>query len=126
MSSEVGKFVPLGDRLTVVLDADDMEVTASGVIAALPGTREKPMYGSVTSVGRGCNMVNGEEKALLDPSYLSEGSRVCFGRYSGTEVELNGEKLLVIRETDILGVVLPPAESLEAAIYETGIYERAE
>jgi chaperonin GroES len=80
------------------IDAD--EKTAGGII--IPDTaKEKPQEGEVVAVGPGGR----NEKGELVPLDLKAGDRVLFGKWSGTEVKLNGEDLLIMKESDILGVI---------------------
>jgi chaperonin GroES len=92
-------FRPLHDRVVVRrIDAD--EKTAGGII--IPDTaKEKPQEGEVIAVGPGGR----NEKGELVPLELKAGDRVLFGKWSGTEVKIDGEDLLIMKESDILGVV---------------------
>ena len=92
-------FRPLHDRVVVRrIDAD--EKTAGGII--IPDTaKEKPQEGEVVAVGPGGR----NEKGELVPLDLKAGDRVLFGKWSGTEVKLDGEDLLIMKESDILGVI---------------------
>jgi chaperonin GroES len=90
---------PLGDRV-VIRPAQQEEVTASGVI--LPDTaKEKPQRGTVLAVGPGKVNDNGQRT----PLEVSEGAEVLYAKYAGTEVKVDGEELLVVRESDILAIV---------------------
>ena len=90
---------PLGDRV-VIRPAQQEEVTASGVI--LPDTaKEKPQRGTVLAVGPGKVNDNGQRT----PLEVSEGAEVLYSKYAGTEVKVDGEELLVVRESDILAIV---------------------
>ncbi len=93
------KFRPLHDRVVVRrLDAD--EKTAGGII--IPDTaKEKPMEGEILAVGPGARDESGKV-AELD---VKPGDRVIFGKWSGTEVKIDGEDLLIMKETDIMGVL---------------------
>jgi chaperonin GroES len=92
-------FRPLHDRVVVRrIDAD--QKTAGGII--IPETaQEKPQEGEIIAVGPGARNERGE----LIPPELKSGDRVLFGKWSGTEVKIDGEDLLIMKETDILGVV---------------------
>jgi chaperonin GroES len=92
-------FRPLHDRVVVRrIDAD--EKTAGGII--IPDTaKEKPQEGEVVAVGPGGR----NEKGELVPLELKAGDRVLFGKWSGTEVKIDGEDLLIMKESDILGIV---------------------
>ena len=90
---------PLGDRV-VVKAIEREEVTSSGIY--LPDTaKEKPQEGRVQAVGPGRLLDSGERA----PMELKEGDRVLFAKYAGTEFKLDGEDLLILRESDILAVV---------------------
>jgi chaperonin GroES len=93
------KFRPLHDRVVVKrLDAE--EKTAGGII--IPDTaQEKPSQGEITAVGPGGR----DESGKLIPIDLKVGDRVLFGKWSGTEVKIDGEDLLIMKESDILGVL---------------------
>ena len=93
------KFRPLHDRV-VVKRIDAEEKSAGGII--IPDTaKEKPSQGEVIAVGPGGRDENGK----LIPIDLRTGDRVLFGKWSGTEVKLDGEELLIMKESDIMGVV---------------------
>ena len=92
-------FRPLHDRV-VVRRVDSEEKSAGGII--IPDTaKEKPSEGVIVSVGPGARDENGKINALD----VKAGDRVLFGKWSGTEVKLNGEDLLIMKETDIMGIV---------------------
>ncbi len=92
-------FRPLHDRV-VVRRLDSEEKTAGGII--IPDTaKEKPSEGEVISVGPGARDETGKVVALD----VKAGDRVLFGKWSGTEVKLNGEDLLIMKESDIMGVI---------------------
>ncbi|OAN43002.1 co-chaperone GroES [Paramagnetospirillum marisnigri] len=93
------KFRPLHDRVLVKrLDAE--EKTAGGII--IPDTaKEKPMQGEVVAVGSGTRGDDGKLVALD----VKAGDRVLFGKWSGTEVKIDGEELLIMKESDILGIL---------------------
>ena len=92
---------PLGDRLIVeVLDEED--VTASGIV--LPDTaKEKPQRGKVLAVGDGKWDEDGEKRIPLD---VAEGDEVLYSKYGGTEIKVDGDDLLVLRESDVLAKVV--------------------
>ena len=94
-------FRPLHDRVLVRrIDAD--EKTAGGII--IPDTaKEKPQRGEVIAVGAGTRAEDGK----LTPLDVEVGDEVLFGKWSGTEVRIDGEDLLIMKESDILGVVEP-------------------
>ena len=92
-------FRPLHDRV-VVRRLDSEEKTKGGII--IPDTaKEKPSEGVIVSVGPGARDDSGKINALD----VKAGDRVLFGKWSGTEVKLNGEDLLIMKETDIMGIV---------------------
>ncbi|MBL9050653.1 co-chaperone GroES [Tabrizicola aquatica] len=92
-------FKPLHDRVLVKRIASD-EKTKGGLI--IPDTaKEKPAEGEIVAVGEGARKDSGE---LIAPS-VKAGDRVLFGKWSGTEVTLNGEELLIMKESDILGII---------------------
>ncbi|GAB4364305.1 MAG: co-chaperone GroES [Oricola sp.] len=93
------KFRPLHDRV-VVRRVESEEKTAGGII--IPDTaKEKPSEGEVVSVGPGARDENGK----VQPLDVKAGDRVLFGKWSGTEVKINGEDLLIMKESDIMGIV---------------------
>ena len=90
------KFVPLYDRV-LVKRVDEVNKTSGGII--IPDTaKEKPSEGIVEAVG------NGEDGKLI-PMSVKAGDRILFAKWSGTEVKLNGEDRLIIKESEILGVI---------------------
>jgi chaperonin GroES len=92
-------FRPLHDRV-VVRRVDSEEKSAGGII--IPDTaKEKPSEGVIVSVGPGARDESGKVVALD----VKEGDRVLFGKWSGTEVKLNGQDLLIMKESDIMGVI---------------------
>ncbi|MEJ0075451.1 MAG: co-chaperone GroES [Alphaproteobacteria bacterium] len=93
------KFRPLHDRVVVRrIEAD--EKTKGGII--IPDTvKEKPSEGEIIAVGPGGRDENGK----LTPMGVKAGDRVLFGKWSGTEVKLDGEDLLIMKESDIMGVI---------------------
>ena len=93
------KFRPLHDRV-VVRRIDAEEKTAGGII--IPDTAKvKPQEGEVVAVGPGAR----DEDGKLQPLTLKSGERILFGKWSGTEVMIDGEDLLIMKESDILGVI---------------------
>jgi chaperonin GroES len=93
------KIRPLHDRV-VVRRMEEERTTAGGIVIP-DSAAEKPIQGEVIAVGNGKILDNGEVR----PLDLKVGDRVLFGKYSGTEVKLEGEDFLVMREEDIMGVV---------------------
>jgi chaperonin GroES len=93
------KFRPLHDRVVLRRIEEDSK-TKGGII--IPDTaQEKPLQGEVIAVGPGGR----DESGKLIPIDLKSGDRVLFGKWSGTEVKLDGEELLIMKESDILGVI---------------------
>ncbi|MCE1237593.1 MAG: co-chaperone GroES [Hyphomicrobiales bacterium] len=93
------KFRPLHDRV-VVKRIEAEQKTAGGII--IPGTaQEKPQEGEVVAVGPGAR----DEKGALVALEVKAGDRVLFGKWSGTEVKIDGQDLLIMKESDILGIV---------------------
>ena len=93
------KFRPLHDRV-VIRRLNAEEKSAGGII--IPDTaQEKPMEGEVVAVGPGARNEDGQIVALE----VKAGDRILFGKWSGTEVKLDGEELLIMKESDIMGVV---------------------
>ena len=91
---------PLGDRL-IVQAIEEEETTASGIL--LPDTaKEKPQKGKVVAVGEGAWDEDGEKRRPLD---VAEGDEVLYSKYGGTEITVEGEDLLVLRESDVLAKV---------------------
>ena len=102
------KFRPLHDRVLVKRIEEEAK-TKGGII--IPDTaKEKPMQGEVLAVGPGAR----DEKGELVPLDVKVGDRILFGKWSGTEVKMDGEELLIMKESDVMGVVEGGA-SLRAA-----------
>jgi len=103
------KFRPLHDRV-VVRRVEAEEKTKGGII--IPDTaKEKPQEGEVIAVGPGAR----DETGKLTPLDVKAGDRVLFGKWSGTEVRVDGEDLLIMKESDIMGVIDERAASRKAA-----------
>ena len=93
------KFRPLHDRV-VVRRIESEEKTKGGII--IPDTaKEKPQEGEIVAVGPGAR----DEQGRVDPLDVKAGDRVLFGKWSGTEVKIDGQDLLIMKESDIMGVV---------------------
>jgi len=90
---------PLHDRV-VVRRVEDERTSPGGIVIPDSAT-EKPMQGEVLAVGNGKMLDNGEQRALD----VKVGDKVLFGKYSGTEVKVDGEEVLMMREDDIMGVI---------------------
>ena len=102
-------FRPLHDRVLVRRVAAE-EKTAGGII--VPDTaKEKPQEGEVIAVGPGAR----DESGKVQPLDVKAGDRVLFGKWSGTEVRIDGQDLLIMKESDIMGVVEETAASKKAA-----------
>jgi chaperonin GroES len=93
------KFRPLHDR--VVVKRIDAEAKSKGGIIIPDTAKEKPQEGEIVAVGPGGRDENGK----LIPMDLKAGDRVLFGKWSGTEVKLEGDELLIMKESDIMGVI---------------------
>lgn len=92
------KIKPLGDRV-VIKNVEAEETTKSGIV--LPGSaKEKPQMAEVIAVGPGGN-VDGKEVTM----HVTAGQKVIYSKYAGTEVKLDGEELIIVRQNDILGIV---------------------
>ena len=103
------KFKPLHDRV-LVRRIDEEAKTAGGII--IPDTaKEKPSQGEVVAVGPGARNERGE---LVAPT-VKAGERVLFGKWSGTEVKIDGEDLLIMKESDVMGIIEGKAASKKAA-----------
>ncbi|RMH45596.1 MAG: co-chaperone GroES [Alphaproteobacteria bacterium] len=101
-------FVPLHDRV-LVRRIESEEKTKGGLI--IPDTaKEKPSEGEVIAVGEGARKDSGE----LIPMSVKPGDRILFGKWSGTEVKIDGEDYLIMKESDILGI-LQPGKAAKAA-----------
>ena len=103
------KFRPLHDRVLVRRIEED-ETTAGGII--IPDTaKEKPQEGEVIAAGSGTKAEDGTVTALD----VKAGDLILFGKYSGNEVTIDGEELLIMEESDILGIIEPAKKSRKAA-----------
>ena len=90
---------PLHDRIVVKREAEERK-SPGGIV--IPDTAtEKPLFGKVIAVGKGKTLESGETRALD----VSVGDKILFGKYSGTEIKVNGEELVVMREEDVMGIV---------------------
>jgi chaperonin GroES len=93
------KFRPLHDRV-LIKRVDEEEKSKGGII--IPDTaKEKPMEGEVVAAGPGARGEDGK----LNPMEVKAGDRVLFGKWSGTEVKLDGEEMIIMKESDIMGVI---------------------
>ncbi len=110
------KFRPLHDRV-VVRRLNAEEKTAGGII--IPGTaQEKPMEGEIIAVGPGAR----DETGIVVPLTVKAGDKVLFGKWSGTEVKITGEELLIMKESDIMGIIegMPAPAAKPAAKRKAG------
>jgi chaperonin GroES len=102
-------FRPLHDRI-LVRRIEAEEKTAGGII--IPDTaKEKPMEGEVVAAGPGAR----DEKGQLQPLDVKVGDRILFGKWSGTEIKLDGEDLLIMKESDVMGVIEAEVKMKKAA-----------
>ena len=103
------QFRPLHDRVVVRRIEEDKR-TPGGII--IPDTaKEKPQQGEVIAAGPGAR----DEKGVVQPLDVKAGDRILFGKWSGTEVKIDGEELLIMKESDILGVLEADAKAAKAA-----------
>jgi len=103
------KFRPLHDRVVVKRVAEE-EKSRGGII--IPDTaKEKPMEGEVVAVGPGAR----NEKGDLVPMDVKAGDRILFGKWSGTEVKIDGDELLIMKESDIMGILQATTPARKAA-----------
>ena len=102
-------FRPLHDRVLVRrIEAD--EKTSGGII--IPDTaKEKPMEGEIVAVGPGAR----DEKGKVVPLDVKPGDRILFGKWSGTEIKIDGQDLLIMKESDIMGIIEGSASMKKAA-----------
>jgi len=103
------KFRPLHDR--VVLERVEPDEKSSGGIIIPDTAQEKPSQGEVVAVGPGAR----DEAGKLIPIDIKVGDRVLFGKWSGTEVKIDGRDLLIMKEADIMGVLDAPAQAKKKA-----------
>jgi chaperonin GroES len=97
------KFRPLHDRV-VIRRVDEAGTSKGGII--IPDTaKERPMEGEIVAVGPGAR----DDKGVLVPLGVKTGDRILFGKWSGSEIKLDGEELLIMTEADVMGVIEPAA-----------------
>ena len=102
-------FRPLHDRV-LIRRVEQEAKTAGGII--IPDTaKEKPMEGEVVAVGPGAR----DETGKVQPLDVKVGDRVLFGKWSGTEVKIDGQELLIMKESDVMGVIDEPVARKKAA-----------
>ena len=104
------KFTPLHDRI-LVRRVEEVGTTRGGIIIP-DSAKDKPSEGEVISVGRGKS--NDEGKVF--PLAVKEGDHILFGKYSGTEIKLDGEDFIIMREEEVLGVVTGAATSKKETV----------
>jgi chaperonin GroES len=92
-------FKPLGDR--VVIEVVKREEKTAGGIYLPDSAKEKPMEGTVVSVGKGSR----DSQGNLVPMELKNGDRIVFGKWAGTEVKIDGKEYLIMKESDVMGVM---------------------
>ena len=103
------KFRPLHDRVVVKRVAEE-EKTRGGII--IPDTaKEKPMEGEIIAVGPGAR----DDKGTLVPLDVKKGDRILFGKWSGTEIKIDGDELLIMKESDIMGILEGSAAAAKKA-----------
>ena len=103
------KFRPLHDR--VVVERIDADAKSAGGILIPDSAQEKPSQGEIVAIGPGGR----DEAGKLIPIDLKKGDRVLFGKWSGTEVKIDGEDLLIMKESDIMGVLQETVSKKKAA-----------
>jgi chaperonin GroES len=105
----MAKLTPLHDRI-LVRRVEEAETTRGGII--IPDTaKDKPQEGEVIAVGKG--KINDEGK--VRPLDVKEGDRILFGKYSGNEIKLDGEELIIMREEEVLGILTGSRKEKETA-----------
>ena len=112
------KFTPLHDRI-LVRRVEEEGTTRGGIIIP-DSAKDKPQEGEVISVGRGKS--NDEGKVF--PLVVKDGDRILFGKYSGTEIKLDGEDFIIMREEEVLGVVSGTASGAGSSKKETASSRR--
>ena len=107
------KFTPLHDRI-LVRRIEEAGTTRGGII--IPDTaKDKPQEGEVVSAGKG----KSNDEGKVRPLDVKEGDRILFGKYSGTEIKLDGEDFIIMREEEVLGVITGAASAAGAGKKET-------
>ena len=91
---------PLYDRLVIKADAEE-RTTAGGIVIPDSASGEKPMRGTVLKIGSGAIKDDGSTRALT----VKEGDKVLYGKYAGTEVKVDGENLMIMREDDVMAII---------------------
>ena len=93
------KFKPLHDR--VVVERLDSDEKTAGAIIIPDSAQEKPMQGKILAVGSGAR----DDSGKIQPLDVKEGDTILFGKWSGTEVKIDGKDLLIMKESDIMGII---------------------
>jgi chaperonin GroES len=101
---------PLYDRLVVKRIEDKGEQTRGGIVIP-DSAKEKPQEGEVVAVGHGKRLENG----TLIPLEVKAGDRILFGKYSGSDIKMDGEEYLILREDEVLGIITGARDSAKAA-----------
>jgi len=101
------KFTPLHDRI-LIRRVEEAETTRGGLIIP-DSAKDKPQEGEVLSVGRG----KSNDEGKIFPLAVKEGDRVLFGKYAGTEIKLDGEDFIIMREEEVLGILVGAAPKKE-------------
>lgn len=112
------KFTPLHDRI-LVRRVDEANTTRGGIIIP-DSAKDKPQEGEVVSAGKG--KINEEGK--VRPLDVKEGDRILFGKYSGTEIKIDGEDFIIMREEEVLGVLTGASSSTTSSKKETAASRR--
>ena len=103
------KFTPLHDRI-LIRRVEEAETTRGGIIIP-DSAKDKPQEGEVISAGKG----KISEEGKVRPLDVKEGDRILFGKYSGTEIKLDGEDYIIMREEEVLGIITGAAKAKETA-----------
>ena len=103
------KFTPLHDRI-LVRRVEEADTTRGGIIIP-DSAKDKPQEGEVISAGKG----KISEEGKVRPLDVKEGDRILFGKYSGTEIKLDGEDFIIMREEEVLGIITGAAKAKETA-----------
>ena len=103
------KLTPLHDRI-VVRRVEEAETTRGGIIIP-DSAKDKPQEGEVIAVGKG----KSNEEGKVHPLEVKAGDRILFGKYAGTEIKIDGEELLIMREEEVLGILTGAAKTVKKA-----------
>ena len=105
----MAKFTPLHDRI-LVRRVEEAETTRGGIIIP-DSAKDKPQEGEVMAVGKG----KISEEGKVRPLDVKEGDRILFGKYAGTEIKINGEEFIIMREEEVLGILAGARKEKEVA-----------